>query len=109
MHTRDRKGVYASIMGKITLRRTRRILTSSLPQAAQRGCGHFPSPVSLALLERGRASFLGEARWARFPPFPVERLTFLFLPQSEAVPGGRAGLGPPSSQEQDAECRRGWM
>lgn len=108
MHTRDRKCVSVSIMGKITLRRTRRILISSLPQAAQRGCGH-PSPVSLALRERGRASFLGEAGWAQFPPFPLERLTFLFLPQSEAIPGGRAGLGPPSLQEQDAEGCRGWM
>lgn len=40
---------------------------------------------------------------------PVERRTFLFLPQSEAILGGDAGLGPLSSQEQGTEGHRGWV
>ena len=43
------------------------------------------------------------------PQSPVERRTFLFLPQSEAILGGDAGLGPLSSQEQGTEGHRGWV
>lgn len=109
MHTCDRQCVYVSIKEKVTLRWTRKILTS-LPQAAQRGSKHFPGPLSLACVgEGGVPSSWEKPAGFHLPPCPLEGHTFLFLPQSEAIPGGHAGLGPLSLQEQGAEGCRSWV